>query len=286
MAHWGYKGSHGPANWHSVAPSAAGSNQSPVVIERKQVKYDVTLKEKALTPAYDSDALKTLLNNGHAAQINVDGHTSHLSGGPLSVEYTLKQFHFHWGSKNEAGSEHVVDTKAYSAELHLVHWNSSRYATFEESVKAEDGLAVLTVFLEVKPTNADHPGLKVITDLLPKIIHCEDTTALPAGFNPTCLLPDETAHYWTYHGSLTTPPCLESVQFIIYEKPIEVSESQMELFRALNSCKRGGGDSCSTTNHEDPGRACRLVDNYRPTMALNARTISASFECSDVNQNV
>lgn len=38
--------------------------------------------------------------------------------------------------------------------------------------------------------------------------------------------------YWTYKGSLTTPPCLEIVEFIIFKNPIHISKEQVikELF--------------------------------------------------------
>jgi len=280
---WGYKENNGPSHWLSVALNAAGYNQSPVVIERAHAKFDPDLKAKKLEPAYDKSAGKSLSNNGHSATIAIDGSESRLSGGPLASAYTLKQFHFHWGSKTGSGSEHMIDNRTYSAELHFVHWNSSKYAAFEDAVKEADGLAVLTVFLEASKTDQDHPGLKVLTDLLPSVRFSGDKVPVPAGYDPATLLPDERTRYWTYHGSLTTPPCYESVQFIIYEKTIEVSEKQLQAFRSLNTCSR---DSCPTGKHDDQSECCRMVDNFRPTMPLNDRVIKASFNSADVNDNV
>ena len=37
----------------------------------------------------------------------------------LEGEYHLGQFHFHWGSAEDKGSEHTVDGKRYFAEVHL-----------------------------------------------------------------------------------------------------------------------------------------------------------------------
>lgn len=37
----------------------------------------------------------------------------------------------------------------FMLQLHLVHWNTSKYNTFAEAAKASDGLAVLGVFLKV-----------------------------------------------------------------------------------------------------------------------------------------
>lgn len=47
-------------------------------------------------------------------------------------------------------------------------------------------------------------------------------------FNPKCLLPSS-LHYWTYLGSLTTPPLHESVTWIVLKEPIAVSEKQVRV---------------------------------------------------------
>lgn len=273
---WGYKDFNGPAKWMSIAMDAAGYNQSPVRIERAKVKYDESLKVKELKLLYDKNTTKTLQNTGASISVSFDDTKSKLTGGPLSVDYTLKQFHFHWGSKSEVGAEHLIDDIVYSAELHFVHWNSTTYSTMEEAVKAKDGIAVLTVFLK---KGKEHPALKVLTDLYPKVAHSGDKVTLPDGFDLLNLLPKNRERYWTYNGSLTTPPCYESVQFIIYEEPIEVSEEQLNAFRALKICKK--------VECPDPGKCqteCCMMDNFRPIMPLNDRVVRASFK-SDINAN-
>ena len=63
--------------------------------------------------------------------------------------YKLEQFHCHWGCTSDRGSEHTVDGRSFAGELHLVHWNSSKYSSFGEAAAYPDGLAVLGVFLSV-----------------------------------------------------------------------------------------------------------------------------------------
>lgn len=76
-----------------------------------------------------------------------------LRGGPLgSHVYKLQQWHCHWGARDGEGSEHTVDGRAYSGELHLVHWNTSKYNSFPEAAGQADGLAVLGVLLTVSTT--------------------------------------------------------------------------------------------------------------------------------------
>ena len=73
-----------------------------------------------------------------------------LNGGALPGEYILAQFHFHWGSANQAGSEHTLEGKQYFSEVHLVHFKAE-YETIGNSVNKGDGLAVLGFFIEEDP---------------------------------------------------------------------------------------------------------------------------------------
>ena len=45
----------------------------------------------------------------------------------LEGEYHLGQFHFHWGSAEDKGSEHTIDGKRYFAEVHLGLWFDFHY---------------------------------------------------------------------------------------------------------------------------------------------------------------
>ncbi|KAG5849309.1 hypothetical protein ANANG_G00108570 [Anguilla anguilla] len=83
------------------------------------------------------------------------------------------------------------------------------------------------------------------------------------GFNPTCLLPSSLS-YWTYPGSLTTPPLLESVTWIVLKEPIRVSEKQMAKFRML-----------LFTEEEENKK--RMENNFRPPQPLKGRKVRASF---------
>ena len=46
------------------------------------------------------------------------------------------------------------------------------------------------------------------------------------------LLPENRAYY-TYMGSMTTPPCAEDVLWIIFKQPMPVSEEQVRIFARL-----------------------------------------------------
>jgi carbonic anhydrase len=66
------------------------------------------------------------------------------------------------------------------------------------------------------------------------------------------LLPRGTDDYFTYSGSLTTPPCTESVRWVVLKQPLQMSKSQIATFRAV------------------------FPNNARPTMPLGARYLLSS----------
>ncbi|NP_001072482.1 carbonic anhydrase 6 [Xenopus tropicalis] len=63
----------------------------------------------------------------------------------LNSLYTAVQMHLHWGGleSETSGSEHTIDGMRYLAELHVVHYNSGTYKTFDEAKDKPNGLAVL-----------------------------------------------------------------------------------------------------------------------------------------------
>lgn len=266
--HWGYCKNNGPHTWTHVAPAAKGLHQSPVDIETSKAHYDSQLPERHLEIKYIPENSKTLLNNGHSVQVVIDGKGSVLEGGPFHHKYQVEQFHFHWGKESNRGSEHSLNGKVFPAELHIVHWNTELCSSFAEAAKTANGLAVLGAFLKCGEENQ---ALKKLTSLFPRISFSGDKVDIPGGFDPSSLLPSNRERYWTYSGSLTTPPCYESVRFLIFRDPIEVSEDQLNAFRGLHSHACGHED---THSDEFGGR---IVDNYRPTLPLHDRTVVTSF---------
>lgn len=266
---WGYAKHNGPATWASVAPAATGSKQSPIDVKPAEAKYDAGLASKPFSIKYDGSKAQKFFNNGHSVQVVYDSEGSSLEGGPLDSKYKVAQFHFHWGQCSERGSEHTIDGNEFAAEAHIVHWNAEKFADIGEAVAAPGGLCVLGMLIKA---GSEHAGLKKLTDLLPQICHSGDTiTDLQGGFNPECLLPVDRSSYWTYSGSLTTPPLCESVTWVVFKEPIELSEEQLSSLRALKTFKKG--DSAP----EDELKGC-MVDNYRPPQGLNDRTIRSSFQ--------
>ncbi|XP_008835148.1 carbonic anhydrase 2 [Nannospalax galili] len=257
--HWGYSGQNGPEHWHKSFPVANGERQSPVDIDTRTAIHDPSLQPVSV--CYDQASSRRILNNGHSFNVEFDDSQDKavLKGGPLHGTYRLIQFHFHWGSSDGQGSEHTVDKMKYAAELHLVHWNT-KYGDFGKAVQQPDGLAVLGIFLKIGPAT---PGLQQVLDAL-QSIKTKGKSVNFANFDPRCLLPGN-LDYWTYSGSLTTPPLLECVTWIVLKEPITVTSEQMSKFRKLNFNGEGEPEEL-------------MVDNWRPAQPLKNRQIKASFK--------
>ncbi|XP_061925701.1 carbonic anhydrase [Entelurus aequoreus] len=260
MSHsWGYGPNNGPDKWGAEYPVAGGQRQSPIDINPQAAIFSSSAR--TLRVQYDPSKSSGLLNNGHSFQVDFldDDDSCALTGGPISGKYRLKQFHFHWGASDDRGSEHTLCGLTFPCELHLVHWNT-KYASFGEAASQPDGLAVVGVFLKIGAAN---PKLQKVLDAL-DAIKTKGKQSSFSNFDPKTLLP-ASLDYWTYDGSLTTPPLLESVTWIVLREPISVSPAQMAKFRGLQFSAEGESPSC-------------MVDNYRPPQPLKGRQVRASFK--------
>lgn len=258
-ADWGYDGKNGPDQWSKLYPIADGNSQSPIDIKTSEAKHDTSLKP--IHVSYNPSTAKEIVNVGHSFHVIFDdsGNQSVLKGGSLSDSYRLFQFHFHWGDSNDHGSEHTVDGVKYSAELHIVHWNSAKYSSAAEASSKPDGLAIIGVLLKVGQAN---PNLQKVLEALSSV-KTKGKRAPFTNFDPSVLLPSS-LDYWTYSGSLTHPPLLESVTWFIFKDSISVSSEQLAQFRSVLSSAEG----------ESP---VPILHNHRLPQPLKGRTVKASF---------
>lgn len=256
---WGYDAHNGPDQWNKLFPLADGNHQSPINIKTKEAKHDSTLKP--LSISYDPSTAKVISNTGHDFQVQYEDkdNRSVLKGGPLTGNYRLNQFHFHWGPSDESGSEHTVDNAKYAAEFHVVHWNSDKYGSCAEAVSHPDGWAIVTSFLKIGAAN---PNLQKVANALDSV-KTRGKQSPFTNFDPSTLFP-KSQDYWTYHGSQTHPPLHESVTWIIFKEPVTVSSQQLAHFRTIQSSAEGE-------------KAHPILSNHRPTQPLKDRKVTASF---------
>jgi carbonic anhydrase len=206
-AHWEYEGKDGALRWGKLDPAykacSAGREQSPIDIRGAQLN-------KALQPIefhYIAGSV-TEGNNGHTVQVDVHPGSYIVAGG---VRYDLVQFHFHHPA------EEAVKGKLTDLSIHLVH-------------KSSDGkLAVVAVRLTEDP-GAPNAVLAALWPHLPKTAGASEKVAEMV--SPGGLLPADRG-YWTYMGSLTTPPCTEGVRWFVLEQEMTLSRDQLRTFAGI-----------------------------------------------------
>ncbi|KAL5246996.1 hypothetical protein ACHWQZ_G019008 [Mnemiopsis leidyi] len=209
-----------------------GERQSPVDLTGA-VKSDLPPLKITFKNGPDRDNLRAI-NSGNTLHIDCVGQIiGKLSGGPVGdSDYTLQQFHFHWGDNAGHGSEHTIEGKMSSAELHFVFKNE-KYDTVGEAVNEGDGLAVAGVMIK-ESDNAPDNVLPELFDVVPKLKTKEDKSALSDSLDLASALPANKA-YFTYLGSLTTPQYNECVTWIVYKDEVEVSSKHMTQLRKMKN---------------------------------------------------
>ncbi|GFR77362.1 carbonic anhydrase [Elysia marginata] len=186
-----------------------------------------------------------------------------ISAGGFSDTYNVAQFHFHWGASSRVGSEHTINDKEYPMELHIVHYGQ-KHGALSQAAARPNGLAVLGFMFEI--SESDNPSLAPIVDKLSEVKYKGNATAL-ATFSLRDIIPTSLTRFYRYSGSLTTPPCYESVAWTVFTSTIPISESQLQKFRQVMS-----SDKDAVTKAYKP-----LVNNYRPPQPINGRVVYANF---------
>lgn len=161
------------------------------------------------------------------------------SGAGLPYTYKFEAFYLRFGldeSPQTAGSEHRINSRAYPAELQLVAYNSFLYRSFAEAATKPFGLMAVAVLIEViKGVNQaaqpdQNQALESVLANLDSVKHRGLFVPL-RNLSVASLLP-EAEHFVTYEGSLTTPACYESVQWVLLNKPLYIKQTQVSI-RAL-----------------------------------------------------
>ncbi|MBV9190841.1 MAG: carbonic anhydrase family protein [Betaproteobacteria bacterium] len=219
---WDYGKEHGPQHWGDAKPEFSacklGKNQSPI-----DIKNATPAKLEPIKFDYHATPLH-IIDNGHTIQVNYGAGSSITVG---AERYQLVQFHFH------KPSEEKIDGKSFPMVAHLVHKNSA------------GELGVVAVLLKEGGQNT---LVQALWNNLPKEKEKEQV-ADKVSINAARLLPKDHTYY-TFTGSLTTPPCSEGVTWFVLAHPTDISKAQVGGF-VYNG-------------------------NARPVQPLNGRTIKVS----------
>ena len=201
---WSYEGETGPANWGKINAAwtkcGTGTRQSPIDL-RDGMKVDL----EQISFDYKPSGFN-VVDNGHTVQVNVGG------GNFITVQnrsYELVQFHFH------RPSEERVNGKGFEMVVHMLHKDP------------EGRLAMLAVLLERGKGNN---MIQTVWNNLP--LEKLDVVSPNVVLDVAEMLPQR-RDYFTFMGSMTTPPCNEGVLWLVMKQPMQASPAQMALFSRM-----------------------------------------------------
>ena len=227
--HWTYQGETSPEHWAEIEQNSDcnGNRQSTVNIIDINTKAQPFGFKKLHRKYSPTTEISEVVNNGHTVQFNFD------KGDSIQYQnktFHLSQIHFH------EPSEHTINGIRYPLEIHLVHTSKQKeYTVF--SILAKEG--------------ADSQLFEFLESFLP--LKENETKEIHQALDLSTLFP-KNLDFYSYGGSLTTPPCTESVNWVIFKEPIIVSVE--EVLKLKNNMPK---------------------DNYRNEQPLNDRIVQVNI---------
>ena len=201
---WGYEGADAPENWGALseefAACADGMEQSPIDITGYQNR-----EAAAIEFSYRDDASE------------IERHDKFLyvrfpPGSAMTIgerRFELMQAHAH------APSEHAVGGQGFASEMHLVHQSAS------------GELAVVALLYRLGTPDP------VIEEMLRSERGEDGATRRYVNINAADFVPRELG-YFTYDGSLTTPPCSEGVSWFVMQSAVTISQDQVDQLQTIS----------------------------------------------------
>ena len=226
----------GPANWGRIsadyATCGSGKRQSPINIQvapnpKRPQNVVVNPRIPSLAVQIPAFAPARMMNDGHSVVVDfpadLDGECEY-----GTRQFVFKQFHVH------APGEHRVNGHMGALVVHMVF----------AAAGGGEGKLVIEASFEVKPRGGGFldmlvdnlPAKPVFGDTAPQLANSSHKLDLEDGIfdgkGTRVIVP--ASEFYTYNGSLTTPPCSEVVEWFVLKKTLPVTEGQLKrLVRVL-----------------------------------------------------